>query len=236
MEKCCTSCGLSKPLTEFGKQSVSPDGLNYWCKLCQKEKFQAWYAKNKDKDRAKSLEWQKSNTEHRKDYWEQYRLVNGEKIKQQQRESVKAKRKNNPFPHRASSLKWREKNLEYAKAKSRAYYHNNKDRHLAHMENRRCRLRDQGGKFTTYEWKWLLSLCNNRCLACRKTEQELKAHGIPIERDHVNPFGRNSIENLQPLCKICNNKKQQTAIDYRPTHIRLLMHNYNSSREHCILL
>ena len=34
--KTCTKCGVEKPREMFSKKKASADGLNYWCKACQK--------------------------------------------------------------------------------------------------------------------------------------------------------------------------------------------------------
>jgi len=36
--KVCTLCGEIKPLTEFGKHKLGKDGLNYWCKECNRRR------------------------------------------------------------------------------------------------------------------------------------------------------------------------------------------------------
>jgi len=36
--KTCTLCGETKPLTEFGKHKLGKDGLNYWCKECNRKR------------------------------------------------------------------------------------------------------------------------------------------------------------------------------------------------------
>ena len=40
--KKCTKCGRSLPLTEFGKHKLGINGLNYWCKKCQRENTKHW--------------------------------------------------------------------------------------------------------------------------------------------------------------------------------------------------
>lgn len=63
------------------------------------------------------------------------------------------------------------------------------------------------------EWEQLLIECNYTCLDCGRSEPE-----ISLTKDHVWPIelgGSHDISNLQPLCKECNNKKNQRTIDYR---------------------
>lgn len=35
--KKCTRCGRELPVTEFNKRNNAPDGLQCWCKECQRE-------------------------------------------------------------------------------------------------------------------------------------------------------------------------------------------------------
>lgn len=48
--KVCTKCGVEKPLTEFGKNKNSKDGMQNWCKKCKREYK---YNKNSRKMRLK---------------------------------------------------------------------------------------------------------------------------------------------------------------------------------------
>ena len=44
--KSCRMCGQDKPLTQFGRLAVAPDGLNYLCKSCNSKRgLDRYYAK-----------------------------------------------------------------------------------------------------------------------------------------------------------------------------------------------
>ena len=76
---------------------------------------------------------------------------------------------------------------------------------------RKNRMIVNGGKITKGEWKSVLDKYGNVCLypGCKETK---------LEMDHVIPVslgGKNSIENVQPLCTKHNRKKHAKIIDYR---------------------
>lgn len=61
------------------------------------------------------------------------------------------------------------------------------------------------GAINSTEWIAKVALLKNECQACFKTEPEVK-----ITIDHITPVskgGTNHIDNLQPLCMTCNQKK-----------------------------
>lgn len=82
---------------------------------------------------------------------------------------------------------------------------------LASVHRRRAKIAGVDGSFTPQEWKDLCALYGNRCLAC--------GEGKSLTVDHVVPLsmgGANTIDNIQCLCRSCNSKKHDKAIDYRP--------------------
>jgi hypothetical protein len=46
--KLCTSCGETKPLSEFSKDKTRKDGHQSFCKECRKKSSHEWFVKNKE--------------------------------------------------------------------------------------------------------------------------------------------------------------------------------------------
>jgi 5-methylcytosine-specific restriction endonuclease McrA len=98
---------------------------------------------------------------------------------------------------------YKEQSCQYAKdyreehLKERAFWQ--RRRIVAKMQN--------GGSHTFQEWENLKRKFNYTCLSCGKKEPEIK-----VTADHIIPLkkgGNDNITNIQPLCQICNSKKQE---------------------------
>jgi 5-methylcytosine-specific restriction endonuclease McrA len=79
-------------------------------------------------------------------------------------------------------------------------------------QRRRARLIGADGEYSTSEWQALVDGFS-RCPACERRWADIPlppGRRSPITVDHKVPIskgGRNSIENLQPLCYSCNSRK-----------------------------
>lgn len=80
---------------------------------------------------------------------------------------------------------------------------------IAYFKIRNIRLRENGGFHTQGEWETLKSQYNWTCPCCRKQNELVKDHIIPLAKG-----GSNNIENIQPLCRSCNAKKHTKIIKY----------------------
>jgi len=72
-----------------------------------------------------------------------------------------------------------------------------------------------GGTFTALEWTQLKEKYGNKCALCGVGESE---KGLTV--DHIIPLSRggdNFIQNIQPLCHSCNNKKATKVFRIKPT-------------------
>ena len=64
----------------------------------------------------------------------------------------------------------------------------------------------------TYQ-QWIEMKIDNKCLACGKSEPEIK-----LTVDHIIPLskgGKHIRNNIQPLCFSCNVRKYTAIVDYR---------------------
>ncbi len=72
-------------------------------------------------------------------------------------------------------------------------------------KNRRARKLNAEGCHTLQEWELLKKQYGYKCPCCNKKEPEIK-----LTEDHIIPLtkgGSNYIENIQPLCRRCNSRK-----------------------------
>jgi len=79
-----------------------------------------------------------------------------------------------------------------------------------HSQRRRAHERAAEGTYTPAEWKALCAEYDYKCVKCGQQ--------VPLTVDHVIPLskgGRNSIDNIQPLCLPCNSGKKDRIADYR---------------------
>lgn len=101
------------------------------------------------------------------------------------------------------------RNPEAVKAANRRWFENNRER--ANLTSRlKKQRRRAAGNLTVADWRTVLNLYGNRCLACGANEVTID-HIVPISRG-----GRNTVDNVQPLCGTCNTRKLTKTVDYRP--------------------
>ena len=86
--------------------------------------------------------------------------------------------------------------------------------YLNWIKNKRNRdKRSSEGSHTWGEWEDLKAKYGYTCPCCKKREPM-----ITLTEDHIIPLskgGSDNIENIQPLCKVCNSIKHTEIIKYR---------------------
>lgn len=191
--KVCFKCHIELPRSEFYSHKQTTDGLRGSCKACMK---------------AQSVSWQKSNPD---------------KVKAIQRRSHSKNKSTDPDKLDRKRARCRiymrnkrvNMNPEEKLAESYNHYWSDPDRgrrwSRTNQRHRRAAIRGSTEHFTEREFQELCGQYGNKCLACGVSN-------IVLSPDHVKPLSRggdDSIGNIQPLCRFCNQSKCAKEIDYR---------------------
>lgn len=231
-QKRCPKCEKIKTIEKFSRDNSTSNGFCVWCKECVALKNKEWRKSNphkeifyREKNREKITEyqrtWRSKNKEHisiwGKEYYienedliknksKKYRLLNKEKVKESKREYISK----NYEKVKERISKWIKSNREHIKNKRREYYKNSEKISIDN-KNYRARKKNSVGIITVEEWENLKEKYGNICLCCKRGDLKLTIdHIIPLSKG-----GRNTIENIQPLCSSCNSRKKDKEIDYR---------------------
>jgi 5-methylcytosine-specific restriction endonuclease McrA len=82
---------------------------------------------------------------------------------------------------------------------------------------KRARRYGARGSHSLRQWRELKARFGHRCLGCGVAEPV-----VVLTRDHVTPLiagGRDSVDNLQPLCEACNGEKGCSFRELRPERL-----------------
>lgn len=212
--KRCSTCGETKPLTEFHKNKKRPDGLSERCKACRRAHYykpEQWESK-RAYDAERRVELADKISQQRKERYatdEVYRehkkvLTRSQKFKP----GYKA-REHARYYRRAADPAYQKK--KSAQLRERRHTDPEYRRKVAHYRRaRQARIQLQGKPFTHAEWVVLCERYNHRCLCCGEAKPLTPDHIVPVSRN-----GSSDIENIQPLCIDCNKRKHARTIDYR---------------------
>lgn len=206
----CIHCGEEKVVALFSKVTDRPKPYSNVCRVCFAKRVRAYAAANPERVKQIARRTYKKNIKKRRA---------SDRARQQIRaEQKRHKIKNDPIftaKLRKTAKAWKLKNP---------------DKIVATGHNRRARLL-AGGTFTAEEWSQLKAKHDFRCLCCRKFEPEIK-----LTPDHVLPVakgGLNTIENIQPLCILCNQIKQARFMDFRKLYARFQEEGQSAADEIC---
>lgn len=224
----CRTCALAHKKVDYLKHKPKQlAGSKRWAEANREKSngFKRKYeANNKEKARQSRAKWAEENKEMIRQRSRDNYAANREDILARIREYNAA----HPEKKQARQKRYEDSHWDQILQRSRDYYATHKelhnarakswsDRHpeakLAHVHNRRAKKLANGGTYTESEWIALKRKYDYRCLCCFKQEPE-----IWLTIDHVVPIaagGRNSIDNLQPLCLHCNQSKGTKCIDFR---------------------
>ncbi len=200
--KRCVSCDRHLPVGEFNRQRAAPDGLQKYCRLCQREKAQAYYWANPDKYRAKVALWRSLHPEevkqHRLTVMDKYRADSDYRRKINALNCARAKRMSQER-RMAIYQRYRDDKIAYATRWNRE-----------NSEKRReiCRRREARKRLTTVarvDYAAIWERDRGICYLC----------GLPVARenlhfDHIIPLARGGFhtdENIAVTHSWCNLRK-----------------------------
>lgn len=205
--KKCTKCGVEKSLDGFALDFRTKDGHVSACKVCKNHYEKGYNKKNRDKINEYNKKYYYDNLEYNRTRSKKYRSFHRNRLieyikdwRSKNKDKTKEYGRRNWTEHRDEILKY-----------IRNWHKLNPSKNQVYGNNRRVRKLSNGGTFSSDEWIMLCNKYGNKCLCCERTDVKLTVdHVIPIVKG-----GRNSIDNIQPLCKSCNSKKGMKIIDYR---------------------
>jgi hypothetical protein len=210
-----------------------------------------WYNRHKDdpkwrerinsKRRARRLAHPLKSLLYKRDYKRRNRRKIRESVKlyhslhprsQRERERTRLRAseyyQNNPLRVRRNVRRYKEKNPDKVR-----------NWNLQASNNRRARKFKSGGSFSLFEFGVLCNKYGNCCIACGRTDKQLRKIRRRLAADHIVPIslgGLNTIDNIQPLChaikggrNACNNKKHKKHIDFRNTVLALSLKSHKGT-------
>jgi 5-methylcytosine-specific restriction endonuclease McrA len=212
--KRCPDCERVKCRGAFDRSLLRFDGLQPYCRECRLKKrreSRPWLRdESKEANRNAKKAWRQNHREYDRARHKAYHEANREKHREKRKEYYAANREK----YREQNRAYQETHRDRLREQKDTYRRNNLEAYAVREANRRARKAKAGGSFTLQEWHDLCAYFSFTCLRCGR-----QAPDIELTVDHVVPLsqgGRNSIENLQPLCRACNTSKHARTIDYRP--------------------
>lgn len=189
---------MTKPCVKCGAEERNNKG---GCKACAKEAVRKWQKANPDKAADYKRKYREANSERVAEIQHKYYEANKEKIAEYARENAHKNRQK----YTANARKWRIANPE---------------RNREINQNRRARIKGNGGKLSTNIVQKLLILQKGKCACCGASL------GNNYHLDHIIPLalgGMNDDSNVQLLTPKCNmSKGSRHPIDYMRSKGRLI--------------
>lgn len=242
--KCCSKCGIEKPLTEFHNDKKCKYGKTVSCKTCVKaygikyreenaqklrETRHESYLRNKDKHYERTKKYQETHKEQTRKAKREYYHRNKDKQRQYDIENKEARSaykmkwaKENPDKVKAS----RERRADVIKEHKKKYNETHREEATERTRkwkqanperakaNEHRREAKKRGNGGSFTTDEWIALCEKYNYTCLCCGR----NDAKLTADHVIPVskgGSSLIDNIQPLCAPCNSKKHDKIIDFR---------------------
>jgi 5-methylcytosine-specific restriction endonuclease McrA len=191
MNKTCSKCGLEQTEANFSKAREPRDGLQHFCKNCNRAYREAhrekniafskqYYAENKEQISEQKKQHYNGNKEKHRDYRRQYFATH---IKQ-----IKLKREGRKDLARKVNAIWNK---------------NHPDADRIRRQTRRARKAGLARTLTPAQWNHILNEFNNTCAYCGIGDKKLhQEHFIALSIG-----GEYTHDNIIPACGNCNTSK-----------------------------
>ena len=178
--------------------------MEYKDKETEKARRAKRYQENKEVEKLRAAKYYQENKNSRKAYLIEYRREHKEDIKAKHAEYLREHKSEIS----AKDAEQYQENKEQICANQAEYYRKNPDKSKARVAKRRAQ--KAGVPCDGSTLVDVIGRHGQNCLCCG-TDQKLSVdHVIPISYG-----GHDTIENLQPLCLSCNDRKGTKIIDYR---------------------
>ncbi len=201
--KRCSTCKEFKPAECFTRDKNSPDGLCIRCKACR----HAHYVATAEQVKQRVRERVQQNPEAKKESDRRYYLAHRDEVLARVNEHYQR----NHAQRLEYSRDYRIRYTDKVRRAIRAWRDRNPESFSVATQRRRALKRQSPGTFTRAEWKALCARYGHRCLCCGEKKRLTVDHVVPLSQG-----GANTIDNIQPLCGTCNQRKYTKHIDYRP--------------------
>lgn len=189
MNKKCPSCGITKSRDEFYRHKNRRDGLQVWCKACDRKREIQYRSRRKELN-------QKPENQKR---IRQYNLLHSAEVSRRYRESSHGREMRRKYQQGDAG---REAVRKYsASAKGR------ESRQVRH-ERRRAREVSAINTLTIAEWREIVASYLGNCVYCG-------AYCQNPSQDHIVPLskgGEHTADNVVPACGKCNSSKGSKSL------------------------
>src|SRR5690606_34163900 len=103
-EKRCPGCGITRPSSEWTRDSTKRDGLRSHCKPCMRAESAKYRAANPEKLREYNRRWYKANSDKAREYSRRWREANPDRVRAKHHRRRARKASANLYPHTHEDL------------------------------------------------------------------------------------------------------------------------------------